>query len=211
METTPDLQAPALLAAMPQIQDPFFAQSVILLIDHQPEGSFGLIINRATELTVQEVLDGLEIEWNGGAATRTHFGGPVQPQMGTVLFDSAADEWLAAFSPDAKWVAYSSAQSGLAPEIYVRAFPSGDKAYLVSAGGGEDAMWSGDGRELFYRQDDEMWSVKLSFEPEFRAERPELLFQGPYLQTHGRSHAFDPHSDRFILVKQVEEKTPGTV
>ena len=56
----------------------------------------------------------------------------------------------------------------------------------------------------------EMWSVKLSFEPEFRAERPELLFQGPYLQTHGRSHAFDPHSDRFILVKQVEEKTPGT-
>jgi len=89
MASTPDLHTPVLLAAMPQIQDPFFAQSVVLLIDHQPEGSFGLIINRPTELTVQQVLEGLEIEWNGGTTTLTHFGGPVQPQMGTVLFDGA--------------------------------------------------------------------------------------------------------------------------
>ncbi len=87
-----DLETPVLLAAMPQIQDPFFAKSVVLLVDHQPEGSFGLIVNRPTELTVQEVLDGLEIAWNGGDTTMTHFGGPVQPQLGTVLFDqSGAD------------------------------------------------------------------------------------------------------------------------
>lgn len=84
---TPDLETPVLLVAMPQIQDPFFSQSVVLLIDHQPEGSFGLIINRPTELTVKEVLDGLEIEWCGETGALTHFGGPVQPQMGTVLFD----------------------------------------------------------------------------------------------------------------------------
>lgn len=90
MASPPDLQAPVLLAAMPQIQDPFFALSVVLLIDHQPEGSFGLIINRPTELTVREVLDGLEIEWKGGSEAMTHFGGPVQPQMGTVLFNAEA-------------------------------------------------------------------------------------------------------------------------
>ena len=83
----PDLETPVLLAAMPQIQDPFFAHSVVLLVDHQPESSFGLIINRPTELSVKEVLDGLEIPWQGGAEAMTHFGGPVQPQMGTVLFD----------------------------------------------------------------------------------------------------------------------------
>lgn len=84
---TPDLETPVLLVAMPQIQDPFFNQSVVLLIDHQTEGSFGLIVNRPTELTVREVLEGLEIEWQGATDAMTHFGGPVQPQMGTVLFD----------------------------------------------------------------------------------------------------------------------------
>ena len=88
--STPSLQTPVLLVAMPQIRDPFFSQSVVLLIDHQPEGSFGLIINRPTELTVKEVLDGLEIEWQGEVTAMTHFGGPVQPQMGTVLFDERA-------------------------------------------------------------------------------------------------------------------------
>jgi putative transcriptional regulator len=83
---TSDLETPVLLAAMPQIQDPFFNHGVVLLIDHQPEGSFGLIINRPTELTVREVLDGLELEWKGAEDVMTHFGGPVQPQMGTVLF-----------------------------------------------------------------------------------------------------------------------------
>lgn len=83
---TADLETPLLLAAMPQIQDPFFSHSVVLLIDHQPEGSFGLIINRPTELPVREVLDGLRIEWKGAEDAMTHFGGPVQPQMGTVLF-----------------------------------------------------------------------------------------------------------------------------
>lgn len=85
-----DLATPVLLAAMPQIQDPFFNHSVVLLIDHQPEGSFGLIINRATELTVKEVLDGLEIDWAGDEEELTHFGGPVQPQLGTVLYRGEA-------------------------------------------------------------------------------------------------------------------------
>ena len=85
-----DLSPPVLLVAMPQIQDPFFRQSVVLLVDHQPEGSFGLILNRPTELSVAEVLSGLDIEWGGGEDSMTHFGGPVQPQLGTVLFDPAA-------------------------------------------------------------------------------------------------------------------------
>jgi putative transcriptional regulator len=81
-----DLETPVLLAAMPQILDPFFDHSVVLLIDHQPEGSFGLIVNRPTELSVDEVLQGLEIDWKGNPLAMTHFGGPVQPQLGTVLY-----------------------------------------------------------------------------------------------------------------------------
>lgn len=84
------LTPPLLLVAMPQIQEPFFRQSVVLLVDHQPEGSFGLILNRPTELSVAEVLSGLDIDWAGGETWMTHFGGPVQPQLGSVLFDPAA-------------------------------------------------------------------------------------------------------------------------
>jgi putative transcriptional regulator len=85
-----DLTAPVLLLAMPQVQDPFFKQSVVLLVHHTAEGSFGFIANRPTEIRVDEILSGLEIEWNGAEQPAAYFGGPVQPQLGTVLFDLAS-------------------------------------------------------------------------------------------------------------------------
>lgn len=76
---------------MPQVMDPFFHRSVILLM-HQDdeEGSFGLIVNRRTAMKVSEILSGLEIPWNGSEGEAAFFGGPVQPQLGSVLF--APDE-----------------------------------------------------------------------------------------------------------------------
>src|SRR3954451_3992264 len=84
--TDGELQAPLLLIAMPQIVDPFFHRSVVLLVHHDAEGSLGFIINRPTAISVSEILSGMEIEWNGEADVVAHFGGPVQPQLGTVLF-----------------------------------------------------------------------------------------------------------------------------
>jgi putative transcriptional regulator len=81
-----ELQAPLLLIAMPQILDPFFHRSVVLLVHHDAEGSLGFIINRPTAISVSEILSGMEIEWGGGLEVVAHFGGPVQPQLGTVLF-----------------------------------------------------------------------------------------------------------------------------
>ena len=81
------LEAPALLVAMPQVLDPFFHKSVVLL-SHQDddEGSFGLIVNRRTAMKVSEILSGLDIPWNGPEGAAAFFGGPVQPQLGSVLF-----------------------------------------------------------------------------------------------------------------------------
>ena len=84
-----DLEPPVLLIAMPQVLDPFFHRSVVLLIHNDDEGSFGLITNRATGIKVTEILTGMEINWGGGDEV-AFFGGPVQPQMGTVMFDAAA-------------------------------------------------------------------------------------------------------------------------
>ena len=81
------LKAPTLLLAMPQVQDPFFHKSVVFLIDHTEDGSFGLIANRPSDIGIAEILTGMEIDWRGEEDVPAYFGGPVQPQLGTVLFD----------------------------------------------------------------------------------------------------------------------------
>jgi len=88
-----ELDTPILLLAMPQVVDPFFHKSVVLLIHHQSEGSLGFIVNRPTNVSVSDVLEGLEIEWHGDGKQAVHFGGPVQPQLGTVIYrcDEAPD------------------------------------------------------------------------------------------------------------------------
>ena len=71
---------------MPQVLDPSFFRSVVLLLQQDDEGSFGLIVNRRTGTRLSEILDELEIEWCGEEDARAFFGGPVQPQLGSVLF-----------------------------------------------------------------------------------------------------------------------------
>jgi putative transcriptional regulator len=89
-EESPALAAPTMLVATPQVTDPFFDHSVVLLLHHDEDGSFGLNINRPTELEVEEILAGLEIRWTGAPAGHAFFGGPVQPQLGSVLFDTGS-------------------------------------------------------------------------------------------------------------------------
>jgi putative transcriptional regulator len=90
MAVNSDLTTPVLLMAMPQVQDPFFHRSVVLLIHHQDEGSFGFIVNRPTGIKITEILQGMEVGWNGSEEAVAYFGGPVRPQLGTVLFSSSA-------------------------------------------------------------------------------------------------------------------------
>jgi putative transcriptional regulator len=86
MATSPDLSSPMLLLAMPQVLDPFFHHSVVLLIHHEDEGSLGFIVNRPTGIRVREILQGMEVTWKGPERSVAYFGGPVQPQVGTVLY-----------------------------------------------------------------------------------------------------------------------------
>lgn len=84
-----ELDTPLLLMATPQVLDPFFHKSVVLLLHHDEEGSFGFNLNRPTTVSVAEILKGLEIEWTGDPSSCAYLGGPVQPQLGTVLFGQA--------------------------------------------------------------------------------------------------------------------------
>ena len=77
--------APGLLVAMPQLEDPNFARSVVLMIRHSEEGSFGIIANRPSEISLQQVLESLDLNWNGSPDAVVWSGGPVEPDTGFLL------------------------------------------------------------------------------------------------------------------------------
>ncbi|HSL21509.1 MAG TPA: protein kinase [Vicinamibacterales bacterium] len=120
------------------------------------------------------------------------------------------------FSPDGKWLAYCSAESKR-PEVYVQAFPGPGAKLQISNDGGTDPVWSRSGRELFYRNGDQMMAVALSLTPTFSAERPHALWKGQY--AHGMSSScglpglsssnYDVTRDgrRFLMIDEAEEST----
>lgn len=79
------------LIAMPSLNDSFFYHSVIYLCDHDDEGAVGLIINRPTQITLDELLNHINIHTDSKhlKATPILFGGPLHKSQGMVLHDSA--------------------------------------------------------------------------------------------------------------------------
>ena len=82
--------APAFLVAMPQLRDPNFRRSVVMLVHHDDEGTFGVVLNRTTEVSAHGLCASLELDWCGSPEKGIRWGGPVQPQTGWLVFDDAA-------------------------------------------------------------------------------------------------------------------------
>ncbi len=88
-----------------------------------------------------------------------------------------SDERSPTFSPNGRWLAYTSNASGQ-DEIYVYAFPDTSGGHWqISRGGGTEPLWSRDGRELFYWRRDEVVSVRVETESAFRMVGCEVLFK----------------------------------
>ena len=83
--------APALLLSMPQLVDPNFARSIVLLCEHAPEGAFGLVVNRPSDLTAAEAVR-LEPPVEEPNQLPLLVGGPVEPQRGWILTAQPPDD-----------------------------------------------------------------------------------------------------------------------
>jgi serine/threonine protein kinase/dipeptidyl aminopeptidase/acylaminoacyl peptidase len=127
-----------------------------------------------------------------------------------------SDERQAQFSPNGKWVAYTSIESGRM-EVYVRPFPAAAGKWQISTSGGEQARWRGDGKELFYLSaDHKLMAVEVNIEaPTFEHHAPNALFitRVGGIDTPGDYYAVTADGQRFLLNNLIEEAahTPITV
>jgi len=110
-------------------------------------------------------------------------------------------------SPDGRWLAFESNESGR-EEIYVRPFPNvASGQWQVSTGGGTVPLWSRTGRELFFRAGSSLMAASVGTDQTFSAGAPAKLFDG-YMTGLGRSYDASPDGQRFLMIK--EGKTDRT-
>ncbi|KAF1711440.1 YqgE/AlgH family protein [Pseudoxanthomonas kalamensis DSM 18571] len=91
MTHAPDTLANQLLIALPALDDPNFARTVALVCQHDGEGAMGVVVNRASEYTLGEVLQQMELDTDDAALRECVVlsGGPVHPERGFVLHDGS--------------------------------------------------------------------------------------------------------------------------
>ena len=133
-------------------------------------------------------------------------GGKMTPLFAAPVAGASA----AALSPDGRYVAYTSTETGT-DEIVVETFPTGRGKWQVSVAGGMTPVWSRDGRTLYFAAGDGLMAVDVNTRDVFRGGVPRALFTGPYVLHTVIQRNYDVGPDgRFVLVKrQVGASKPG--
>jgi Tol biopolymer transport system component len=137
----------------------------------------------------------------------------VKDRKPALFLGTEFDETDGCFSPDGRWMAYVSNESGR-PEVYVQSFPSPSGKWQVSTGGGAFPKWRRDGKELFYRASDgKLMSVEVKTGDAFQAETPRPLFAPRLKTTSSRDREFDVSADgqRFLVNMPVGEGGPEPI
>jgi Tol biopolymer transport system component len=103
------------------------------------------------------------------------------------------------FSPDGRWFAYVSNESGK-EEVYVVPFPGPGGKWQISTAGGRAPIWTRGGREIIYQTPgDEIIAVELSMAPSFQAGIPRALFKTHLRPPPGRQFDVTPDGERFLV------------
>jgi serine/threonine-protein kinase len=136
----------------------------------------------------------------------------VRDRKVTPYLNSRFEELQPEFSPDGKWMAYVSSESGRC-EVYVQAFPGPGRKLQISSEGGMEPLWARNGKQLFYRWGlltNQVWSVDVQTEPIFSASKPRLLFDlagYDYAGAMIRGWDISADGERFLMVKLEDRKS----
>ncbi|MBA3949035.1 MAG: PD40 domain-containing protein, partial [Acidobacteria bacterium] len=126
--------------------------------------------------------------------------------VSTPIVATNAEEFTSRPSPDGRWLAYESNESSRS-EIYVRpADPGASGRWQVSTTGGREPKWSRDGRSLYYRFDNQLFSVAIESTPAFENRTPVQVLSNVYDPRIETGVAYDVHPDgRFLMIRLADE------
>lgn len=134
------------------------------------------------------------LTWDGGRRE-------LRPVLRTQFHERACS-----LSPDGRWLAYISNESGRY-EVYVRPFPGPGEKWQISVEGGSEALWASSGRELVYRKGNRMMAVETAMHTGFSAGKPKLLFEAPYWSASVTppDFALSPDGQQFLMIQAEQE------
>jgi Tol biopolymer transport system component len=117
-------------------------------------------------------------------------------------------------SPDGRWLAYTSDESG-DYEVYVQPFPAGGRKWLISKNGGVEPVWDRSGKELYFRNTSgrTIMNAHVELEPAFTFEPPRPLLRGHFWKSSvGTNASYDvaPNGQQFLVVKENESAAEAT-
>jgi hypothetical protein len=113
------------------------------------------------------------------------------------------------FSPDGRWIAYSSDESGRF-EAYVQRYPLTRERWKISDGGTKP-VWSPTGAELFYEYGRKRMVAAISREPTFVAGKPQVFAEGAFIPVPGRSFDIERDGRRLLLIRELSQATASEV
>jgi len=128
--------------------------------------------------------------------------GPPPDTVARALVDSDFLDWQPALSPDGRWLAYVSTESG-SSQVYVRPFPDTQaRRWQVSVDGGTEPVWARDGTELFFRGTDQYMAVSVETRPSFAVGGRTPLFPVEQFLNGAGHPMYDVHpdGDRFLML-----------
>jgi hypothetical protein len=129
------------------------------------------------------------------------------PWSQAVVIETPFTERTPVFSPDGRWIAFSSNRSG-SSDIYVRPFPElSDPQRVTVDGAAVEPVWSSDGREIFYRRHDALMAVSVTAGSTFTAGPSRTLFEGKFATTAvaARNYDVSPDGQHFVMVSREPE------
>jgi len=127
----------------------------------------------------------------------------------TPFLQTSSNEKRAAISPNGRWMAYQSDESGRT-EIYVCPFPQAEPKRQVSIEGGTEPLWNPNGRELFYRDGNKVMAVQTETEGTLVLAQPQLLFESDSYLTQDSTYDVSADGERFVMIDQSESARPPT-
>jgi Tol biopolymer transport system component len=135
----------------------------------------------------------------------------LRPGLDSVLtpwLETKFDEWESSLSPDGRYIAYTSNETGMY-QIYVQPFPGKDGRWIVASEEGYEPLWSPDGSTLYYYSPGKIVAVPVKTVPSFSAGNPSTLISG-YTQKSvdsGLMYDLSPDGTWFVITQSAGEET----